>query len=140
MGRKSIKYFISTIVFPRFFSGIALICLFSFSCEGQNGGNFFVPSLSVNNSRLIPLLAGEGAIYATSMVGLNVLWYKNYPQSSFHFFDDNKEWQQMDKLGHCLTAYTISRLTAALYQWSGIKPLPGSSLWNKPGHGISDEY
>ena len=32
----------------------------------------------------------------------------------------------MDKFGHCLTAYTISRLTAAMYQWSGIKPLPAA--------------
>ncbi len=126
MGRKSIKYFISTICSPSFFHGIALMCLFSSTCIGQNGGNFFANSPNVNNSRLIPLLAGEGTFYATSMAGLNILWYKNYPQSSFHFFDDNKEWKQMDKFGHCLTAYTISRLTAALYQWCGVRQLPAA--------------
>ncbi|HTB30660.1 MAG TPA: DUF2279 domain-containing protein [Bacteroidia bacterium] len=100
--------------------------MFSISCTGQNGSNFFTPSPNVNNSRLIPLVAGEGILYTGSMVWLDVLWYKNYPQSSFHFFDDNKEWKQMDKFGHCLTAYTISRLAAALYQWSGVKQLPAS--------------
>lgn len=73
-----------------------------------------------NNSRLIPLLAAEGGVYAGSMIGLNVLWYKNYAHSSFHLFNDNKEWLQMDKLGHLLTAYTIARITSALYTWSGI--------------------
>jgi hypothetical protein len=126
MGCKSIKYFISKGGFSGFYYGVILSCLFSFSCKAQNGANFFTPSPNLNNSRLIPLLATEGAVYTTSMVGLNVLWYKDYPHSSFHFFDDNKEWQQMDKLGHLLTAYTISRLTAALYVWSGIKPLPAS--------------
>ena len=125
MGGKSIKYFISKAFFTNFFGGISLLFLFSTSCKGQNNG-FFIPSPTLNNSRLIPLLAGEGAFYATSMVGLDVLWYKNYPRSSFHFFDDNKEWQQMDKFGHCLTAYTISRLAAALYQWSGVRALPAA--------------
>jgi Predicted periplasmic lipoprotein (DUF2279) len=126
MIRKSIKYFISATFLRVFFCETFVICLLSFNCLGQGKVDFFTPSPSLNNSRLIPLLAGEGAFYATSMVGLNELWYKNYPRSSFHFFDDNKEWQQMDKLGHMLTAYTISRITSALYQWCGIKQLPAS--------------
>ncbi len=67
------------------------------------------------------MVAAQGAVYAGSMIALNLLWYKNYPRSAFHFFNDDDEWQQMDKLGHILTAYTVSRLTAALYRWSGIR-------------------
>ena len=126
MGRKSIKYFIPGIFFKIIFSIIIVLCLFSVNSEAQNRINFFTPAPQVDNARLIPLVAGEGVFYAGSMIGLNVLWYKDYPHSSFHFFDDNKEWQQMDKLGHMLTAYTISRLTAAMYQWCGIKMLPAS--------------
>lgn len=100
--------------------------MFSNGCDGQSKAGFFTPSSNVSNGRLIPLLAGEGGFYAASMIGLNELWYKDYPRSSFHLFNDDKEWQQMDKLGHMLTAYTISRLTAAMYQWSGIKQLPAS--------------
>ena len=132
MSGKSKKYFISTAFSPKFFSGAFIAFLLSGSCKAQNT-NFFIPSPTVNNSRLIPLLAGEGAFYATSMVGLDLLWYKNYPHSSFHFFDDNKEWLQMDKFGHCMTAYTISRITAALYQWSGIKPLPAAAYGTSLG-------
>ncbi len=126
MRRESIKYSNTKAFINIIFKKIIVICLFTNSCTGQTRLNFFTNAPNVDNNRLIPLVAGEGAFYATSMVGLSVLWYKDYPHSAFHFFDDNKEWQQMDKLGHMLTAYTISRLTAALYQWSGIKPLPAA--------------
>ncbi len=45
----------------------------------------------------------------TSFVGLNTLWYKDYPQSNFHLFNDSKEWMQMDKCGHAFTSYQIGR-------------------------------
>lgn len=49
------------------------------------------------------------SICATSYIGLNTLWYKDYPQSKFHFFDDSKEWMQMDKFGHAFTSYQLGR-------------------------------
>lgn len=103
--------------------------------EGQGNLNFFTPSPVQDNNRLIPLVATQGILYAGSMIGLNALWYKNYAHSSFHFFDDNAEWLQMDKLGHILTAYTISRLTAALYKWSGVKDAPSNAIGTAIGLG-----
>src|ERR1700733_6253100 len=94
--------------FSKIFKFLCFFLVLACKCLGQSNNNFFTPASSVDNSRLIPLLVGEGAFYTGSMVGLNVLWYKNYPHSAFHLFNDNKEWQQMDKLGHALTAYTIS--------------------------------
>ena len=126
MRRKGIKYFNYRAFSLNLFYGCVLIFLLSCSCKAQSKLSFFTPAPTLDNNRLIPLLAGEGAFYATSMVALDILWYKNYPHSSFHFFDDNKEWQQMDKFGHCMTAYTISRITAAMYQWSGIKTVPAA--------------
>ena len=132
MRRKSIKYFFPEAVLKKLFCVIALIYLFSIGCNGQSN-SFFAPSATLNNGRLLPLTVGEGAFYAGSMTGLYMLWYKKYPHSSFHFFNDNKEWQQMDKVGHSFTAYTISRLAAALYQWSGIKPLPAAAYGTSVG-------
>jgi hypothetical protein len=43
------------------------------------------------------------------MVGLNILWYKDYPKTDFHFFNDNNEWLQMDKIGHGYSTYYISK-------------------------------
>lgn len=106
---------------------ICLLCTQLITGKAQGNGDFFTPSPTQNNSRLVPVLVTEGAFYVGSMIGLNFLWYKHYDHSSFHLFNDNKEWMQMDKLGHLLTAYTISRLTSAVYYWCGIKRPPADA-------------
>lgn len=93
----------------------------------QTKVDFFTPAPQQDNNRLIPVVASEGVLYAGSMIGLNLLWYKNYAHSGFHLFNDDKEWLQMDKFGHVITAYTISRITSALYHWSGIREPSSSS-------------
>jgi hypothetical protein len=65
---------------------------------------------SSEKKRLDVFLFTGGVLYAGSMTGLYYLWYKDYPQSNFHFFNDNHEWLQMDKLGHATTAYQIGRI------------------------------
>ena len=49
------------------------------------------------------------------------MWYKDYPRSSFHLFDDSKEWLQMDKVGHTVTSYYIGRVGIGLMKWSGVE-------------------
>jgi hypothetical protein len=51
---------------------------------------------------------------------LDQLWYKDYPRSSFHFFNDNDEWLQMDKAGHVFTTYTVGRYASEVFYWSGM--------------------
>ena len=41
------------------------------------------------------LLISEGVAYTATLIGLNFLWYKDYPRSNFHFIDDNEEWLQI---------------------------------------------
>jgi uncharacterized protein YfiM (DUF2279 family) len=60
--------------------------------------------------------------YSSAVVGLNKAWYANYPRTDFHFFNDNRQWNQMDKFGHFFTAYTDARWTAAAARWTGISP------------------
>jgi hypothetical protein len=66
-------------------------------------------NIHCRNSRIATLTAA-GSIYSGGMVLLHQLWYKEYPQSSFHFFNDNKEWLQMDKIGHAYSAYQLGEL------------------------------
>jgi hypothetical protein len=54
-----------------------------------------------------------------TLIGLNQLWYKDYPKSSFHFINDNNQWLQMDKLGHMYSTYHLGRVGAEMLQWSG---------------------
>ena len=44
-----------------------------------------------------------------SYYGLYNLWYKKYPQTSFHFFNDLEEWNYIDKAGHIYSSYQVAR-------------------------------
>jgi len=58
--------------------------------------------------------------YSAILAGLNAEWYANFPRSDFHFFDDNAEWLQVDKVGHLYSAYIESRTSMELWRWTGI--------------------
>lgn len=81
-----------------------------------------VASPVINAKRLSIFIAGAGTLYSGSLVGLNELWYKNSDQQNFHFFNDNKEWKQVDKVGHFSTAFYCSAVTSRALQWSNVKP------------------
>lgn len=61
------------------------------------------------------LAAGiEASAYATSIAGLNYLWYADYPRSNFHFFNDADEWLQMDKVGHAYSSYWLCKASSRI--------------------------
>lgn len=64
--------------------------------------------------------AGTAAGYGGSFVLLNQAWYKGYPRSGFHTFNDNGEWYQVDKMGHSWTTYQTSRAATAFWKWAGL--------------------
>ena len=69
--------------------------------------------------RLRGLLITETVVYGATIYGLSKAWYEN-PLKNFHFFNDNREWLQIDKVGHMLTAYQIARISAQAYRWTGL--------------------
>jgi hypothetical protein len=73
-----------------------------------------------NRKRIRLVTAANIAAYGGTLIGLNAIWYANYPRSSFHFFNDNKEWQQIDKVGHIYSAYTESKVTMEAWRWAGL--------------------
>lgn len=90
------------------------------NCVAQSGiQSFLKPSDTLNIKRQKAVFVSEAAFSAISLVGLNQLWYANYPRSNFHFINDNQEWLQMDKAGHVFSAYHIGRLGSEMLQWSG---------------------
>lgn len=99
-----------------------LLCAAGFSMAQSDTSSTHLSPLSTPNNKRILLVAGtEVMLYAGSMIALNELWYKNYPRSSFHFFNDNGEWLQMDKVGHFTTAYYIGRLGIGFFNWAGME-------------------
>ena len=74
-----------------------------------------------NKKGRIALITGVNVVgYGGSLIIFNNTWYKDYPKTSFHTFDDSKEWLQMDKVGHAWAAYNIGRATTAMWRWAGL--------------------
>lgn len=63
--------------------------------------------------------AGMAGTYGGLLVGLNSAWYQDYPRSSFHTFNDVGEWEQMDKVGHAWTVYTMAHAGLGMWRWAG---------------------
>lgn len=89
-------------------------------CFSQSKFNqFLTPSDSLHSSRKTKVYIAESIVLGGTLLGLNQLWYKDYPKSSFHFINDNKEWMQMDKIGHMYSSYHLGRVGAEMLAWSG---------------------
>lgn len=73
----------------------------------------------MHKKRLQTLVISEAAIGTLTLVGLNQIWYADYPRSKFHFINDNNEWLQMDKAGHVFSAYHLGKFGADALKWSG---------------------
>ena len=67
------------------------------------------------------LVAGINvAAYGGSLFVLHRAWYEDDAKTSFHTFNDSKEWLQVDKVGHAWTAYTTGRISTRLWEWAGL--------------------
>ncbi len=67
------------------------------------------------------MAGAKAAFWTGTYIALDKVWYANYKKTSFHFFDDLPEWNQMDKAGHAWSAYQLSRGSAELWKWTGLK-------------------
>jgi len=65
------------------------------------------------------VIGGNAVAYSGTMVGLYALWYKDYPLQKFHFFNDNKQWLQMDKVGHSFSCYYEGVAGIEMMKWAG---------------------
>lgn len=95
---------------------IILICL-STPDFAQN--SFWQKSDTLNSKRRNAVYITEAAAASITLIGLNQLWYANHDRSSFHTINDNKEWLQMDKAGHIMSAYYLGKLGMGALDWAG---------------------
>jgi uncharacterized protein YfiM (DUF2279 family) len=94
---------------------IKIIAQDSTNVQQSNSGS------STPDKKKINLIAAINiGAYTGTLLVLNQAWYANYPRSSFHFFNDNAEWLQVDKIGHGWTAYNTARATTAMWRWAGL--------------------
>jgi hypothetical protein len=78
-------------------------------------------SIAVKSTKKWVLGGVQVGLWGGSFYALNNAWYANYPKAKFHLYNDWKEWQQMDKLGHVWSTYQISRHTSNIWQWAGLE-------------------
>lgn len=104
-----------------FLTHIILLCCVTGSLFSQSKVNQFLrPSDSLNISRRNAAVISEVSLATTALIGLDQLWYADYPRSKFKTINDSGEWLQMDKLGHVFSSYQLSRLGANTLNWAGV--------------------
>jgi hypothetical protein len=101
------------------------VCLFFFLFQSpetfaQKSDSAVSDTATVKKGRLTGVLIIQGTLYVASVTGLYYAWYRDYPQSAFHLFSDAGEWMQVDKCGHMMTTYYISRIGHYSYRWAGL--------------------
>jgi hypothetical protein len=92
---------------------LALLTFFSATGNAQNLDN------GISGPRFRTVVITEAIVTTAGMIGLHYLWYKKFPKSRFHLFNDNAEWLSMDKIGHAATGYNISGIQYDMMRWSG---------------------
>lgn len=119
---------------PRKILALLIIFLLIFSCQTLqaqdslqkiNLSDTSVPGKNSNRIKLVT--AAHIAVYGGSITGLSIMWYSKQPRSSFHFFNDDEEWLQVDKAGHYYSAYSMGRASHAMWKWAGVSRK--KSIW-----------
>lgn len=105
--------------------GPTLLC--SYKGLAQTASEDSIPHSTFNKTKFWITTGAHVALWAGTYIALNKAWYADYPKEHFHFFNDNGEWNQMDKAGHTWTAYQIARLSTEAWEWTGLKDK--TSVW-----------
>ena len=95
-----------------------LLLLIGLHAQGQS---FLAPSDTLNKRRVIGVTATTSVLWGGSIAALQFVWYNEFDKSKFHFFNDSKEWNQMDKVGHLYTSFHFSGAVDDFYKWSGVE-------------------
>ncbi|MEP6628587.1 MAG: DUF2279 domain-containing protein, partial [Ginsengibacter sp.] len=92
----------------------------TFDQSGFSKDSLLQTNYPYNKKRVRLVTAANIVGYGGTLVGLNAIWYAKYPRSGFHFFNDDAEWQQMDKVGHVYSAFLESKATMEMWRWAGL--------------------
>ena len=98
-----------------------LVCFATVTTFSQSKiENFLTPSDTLNKPQRNAVIITEASLAGITLIGLNQLWYADYPRSKFQTINDTNEWLQMDKMGHMLSSYQVGRIGADVLSWSGV--------------------
>lgn len=93
---------------------------YGFGLQAQSDAHWLDYADTLNKKRLYSVSITATAGVGLSLVALNELWYKDYPKSEFHTFDDSQEWLGVDKCGHGFSSYYGGVVGYHALKWSGV--------------------
>lgn len=105
---------------------------------------------TLHRARLRKIVRTEAGIYVGGLSYMSLIWYKDTPFRPLHFFNDNREWLQVDKWGHAYTSYHLGERGYYALRWAGVSK-PKALLWGgtlglicltpvEVLDGVTDEY
>jgi len=91
-------------------------------CKGQTNTklSFFEVPDTLNKKRALTIGITSAAIYTASVITVNQFWYKDFPKTKFHTFNDWGQWENVDKYGHAYSAYIETKLFYHASRWTGL--------------------
>lgn len=98
---------------------LVLILTFFNSVKSQNSINSTDTS-GINKARLATVIGATSAFYIGGMSYLEYIWYTDVPRVPFHFYNDLKAYNQLDKFGHMYGSYLESYICYHAYRWAGV--------------------
>lgn len=105
---------------------VLVLCINIFSAKTTTAQEY--PD-SLDQRKLKLLILGTAVGNAATMAALGNIWYADQPGQKFAFFDDSREWKQMDKIGHTLSSYYISDMYFKALQGVGLSKKK-SNFWS----------
>lgn len=87
--------------------------------NSQDKSNFWQKSDTLNKKRRNSVYITEVSAATLILIGLNQLWYADYPRTTFQTINDNNEWLQLDKMGHIMSSYYVGKLGMQALDWAG---------------------
>ena len=98
---------------------IVLVILVCFSSSVKSQYVEVYPD-SINKKRLNTVIYTSVGLYTTTLGVLYYGWYKDNGSSTFHWYNDNKGWLQVDKVGHATTSFIMSDYAFWSLRWAGV--------------------
>lgn len=118
------------LFWAKIFLCLGVLVVTSSSSYGQSEAQDSVANIK---KRKTVVLTGNAVGYGATMFGLYNLWYKDYPLTSFHFHNDNRHWNQMDKVGHAYSCYYEGVVGIDMLKWAGFSHKTASILGGSYG-------
>ncbi|AXG70912.1 hypothetical protein KORDIASMS9_03167 [Kordia sp. SMS9] len=104
-------------IFPKI---LFMLCFVNVVSAQLTPPDFFKASDTLHKPRRNFVAITEASLATATLIGLDRIWYADFPRSSFQFINDNNEWLQMDKAGHVFASYYIGNIGADVLDWAGV--------------------